>query len=129
MNYWTKMTNQDKKLLFKEICARMPYGVLVQVDGKTYNVIGVDDNTMKVRCVRLGLDSDIVMTFDVEDTKLMLRPMSEMTADEKDHYNKLKALQIILERAEPWVLVDFLHKKSLDYRGLIDRSLAVHCLL
>lgn len=122
------MTNQDKKLLFKEICSRMPYGVFVQVDGKAYNVVGVDDN-MKVKGVRLGLDSDTVMTFDVEDTKLMLRSMSEMTAEEKDHYNKLRALQFILERAEPWVLMDFLHKKSLDYRGLIDRSLAVPCLL
>ena len=109
------MTEKHRKLLFKEICSRLPYGVFVQVDGKTYDV--------------LGLDSSTVFTFRIEQCKLMLRKMDEMTAEERENINRLRLLQKVLEKDEPWVITGYLNKYSMDYRGLIDKGLAVHCLL
>lgn len=123
------MTEKHRKLLFKEICSRLPYGVFVQVDGKTYDVVGVDERNMNIKCVRLGLDSSVVFTFRIEQCKLMLRKMDEMTAEERENINRLRLIQKVLEKDESWVITGYLNKYSIDYRGLIDKGLAVHCLL
>lgn len=123
------MTENHRKLLFKEICSRLPYGIFVQVDGKTYDVVGVDERNMNIKCVRLGLDSSTVFTFRIEQCKPMLRKMDEMTAEERENINRLRLIQKVLERDEPWVITGYLNKYSIDYRGLIDKGLAVHCLL
>jgi hypothetical protein len=101
----------------------------VQVDGKAYDVVGVDERNMNIKCVRLGLDSNAIFTFRIEQCKLMLRKMDEMTAEERENINRLRLIQKVLEKDEPWVITGYLNKYNIDYRGLIDKGLAVHCLL
>ena len=71
------MTQEDKQLLLKDLCARLPYGVMALVKGEKYF------NEIKEPYI----DTLSVGTylFDYEGITLVpyLRPMSSMTDEEK----------------------------------------------
>jgi len=70
------MTQEDKDLLLKDLCARAPYGVKVCLNEKeTCILFGVNGHK-----VYLDVDSD---PFPIESIKPYLRPMSSMTEEEK----------------------------------------------
>ena len=99
------MTQEDKELLLKDLCARLPY---------------------RVKCIVNGLDDCTLLPSDIEEEreiKPYLRPMTSMTEEEREEYQN-----IIIQHSvnlESWHEVDFLNKHYLDYRGLIDKGLAI----
>ena len=114
------MKPEDKELLLKDLCARLPYGVKV----KSYSE----------RTVTLTLGNcDLISMFykDEDDwyCKPYLRPMSSMTEEEEKEYNLLAnrcmctTVGFIHLEAEP--LLDWLNKNMFDYRDLISRGLAI----
>lgn len=118
------MTQEDKQLLLQDLCGRLPYGVKVKgYSGKT--------NTLT-----LG-DCDLVsMFYKDEDNwycKPYLRPMSSMTEEEANEYNRLKDIctysdadaNMWEERYDSVESIDWLNRKMFDYRGLIERNLAI----
>ena len=118
------MTAEDKELLLKDLCARLPYEVIVD-----YSYNAFDGRTHGQECI---LDCDLLDTFisprldeEGEYIKPYLFPLSSMTEEQKKEY------QYITER---WMYdssysisdsIDWLNKNHFDYRGLIEKGLAI----
>lgn len=102
------MTRQEKQLLFKDLCARLPYNIICSLSVK-----GVDVSITE-KLDLCGLDHFIFGTMDV---KPYLRSMSSMTEKEKNVYvNTFLAM---------WDAIDWLNAHHFDYRGLIEKGLAI----
>ena len=119
------MTQEDKELLFKDLCARLPYGVKV-------NVIYSNENASSFRqrvCVEGNneLNTDIIGLYQHNeiDIKPHLFPMSIMTVRQGEEFAAtLKYLRA--EEIDIWTLdtYDWCNKNNFDYRGLIPKGLA-----
>ena len=143
------MTQEDKQLLFKDLCSRLPYGVKCNVwygpkspalneKGKYTDDILETINPKKGNCTfhnAIGYDFGF---FPVEHVKPYLRPMSSMTKEEFDEYEiandmdtaeSAKAIRKNLNREKyisSWYHgVDWLNAHNFDYRGLIPKGLAL----
>ena len=124
------MTQEEKYLLLKDLCARLPYKVKVQ--DIYYN--GLEP----VPIWLLDLDAQKVRLFadegyqSIEYIKPYLFPMSSMTEEQKEEFNtrslelQLKVIddEIMYEKATEFE-VDFYNKHHLDWRGLIPMGLAI----
>lgn len=121
------MTQEEKQLLLKDLCARLPYGVKIQRD----NVYDANTKVIETLGIRLTRD-DII---DRLHTKPFLRPMSSMTEEEKKEFDK------VLKSCNDKVFAcpdkerrynffdaeqeDFMNAHHFDYRGLIEKGLAL----
>lgn len=127
------MTQGDKELLLKDLCARLPYNVIV-----SKSVYGHKPELYYLDLYKIAelQDGDPVII------KPYLRPMSSMTDKEKREYEKhsesdheqcyeLRAnghdRREILEQDAytSAVDLDWLNKNHFDYRGLIEKGLAI----
>lgn len=114
------MTQEDKELLLKDLSARLPYGVKIEL---TWWVM--DEGT----CINTTLEPDHVeqlLNDEYGDTEIKpyLRPMSSMTGEEKEEYHKLcdSYYGIYFDSIDS---IDWLNKNHFDYRGLIPKGLAI----
>jgi hypothetical protein len=139
MNIMKIMTREDKDLLLKDICARLPYGVKVEStfinpDTKEHKPYG----TTVFDAVSLLMIRDGLGAF-----KPYLFPLSSMTEEQKyDFYCRFiesdygfddfkefyldngmwHKLLTTLDDIE--AIIDWFHKNHIDYRGLIPMGLA-----
>ena len=127
------MTQQEKDLLLKDLCARLPYGVKVKdtyynYDEPSATIWLLDLNTQKVR---IYADEDWQ---SIEYIKPYLFPISSMTEEQKKEYKKMCKLDMeILEKhpmdGSPFPALynsqDWLDAHNFDYRGLIPMNLAI----
>lgn len=118
------MTQEDKELLLTDLSARLPYGVKVR---------HITENAKKIGASYLiDVLNPILYKYILEDNILALpylRPMSSMTYNEKLDYilrthknwdkydNEVRELTIDA--------VDWLNAHHFDYRGLINKGLAL----
>lgn len=108
------MTKEEKELLLKDLCARIPYHTLVQLNPGAYNkpetclLTGVHGEK-----VHLNVDSD---PFRVDNIKPYLRPMYSMTEEERKEYKHLIAFSGSSSGTAD--LVDWLNKKMFAYRTI-----------
>lgn len=122
------MTQEDKQLLLKDLSARLPYGVKCIVT-KSRTEEGQKGDVGKIGWVSLeGVDciGDREPFFsEFGNFKPYLIPLSSMTEKQKKEY------QYITER---WMYdpsysisdsIDWLNKNHFDYRGLIEKGLAI----
>lgn len=115
------MTKEDKlKDLSGRICYR-PKGVLLRTgfDNEEIEVIGYDGHFIDF--FRKG-DYDQA---SVDQVKLYLRPMSSMTEEEKKSYYKTL---VYTPEGRPCMFeksFDWLDANHFDYRGLIEKGLAL----
>lgn len=105
------MTQEDKQLLIKDLCARLPYGFTVH----RYS----DNRDITFGKNELDEFSHFLEYSEGEEFKPYLRPMSSMTEDELETYDTLSF------ESFPTKLVDWLNENHLDYRGLIPIGLAL----
>lgn len=117
------MTQEDKELLFKDLCARLPYGVIVETPkGKGH----VCDINLTIFGHKLGVNINPITrdTFSINDVKPYLFPLSSMTEEQEKEYNDLNCYELgwfpHTEKA-----LDYLIKNHFDYRELIDEGLAI----
>lgn len=118
------MKEQSKELLLKDLCARLRYGVKVQIkannctDGvETLNL--TDLNSFIENSPRDEDWYDVVTSI-----KPYLRPMSSMTEKEKKEYYRFYDL-LGNENFELYKQIDWLNAHHFDYRGLIPKGLAL----
>lgn len=106
------MKQEDKELLLKDICARLPYGVKIQVNDKIETVEGINilDNI-----VEFGT----YMACDIEEVKPYLFPLSSMTEEQKEEWRGIRWSKL------PWDELNWLNKGHWDYRHLIEKGLAI----
>ena len=125
------MTQEEKQLLLRDLCARLPYNHMVEYKGETYNVLGITFGRL-VLCkpfMSFTLNEHPL----VEEVKPYLFPMPN--ADEDEEYNKfldelieieLKVISGEFERNYSFEFeMNYYHKNHIDYRGLIPMGLAI----
>ena len=148
------MTQEDKKLLLKDLCARLPYGVKVKVlnedilrydysseEGGFINGIeNINDGLFIIKCKKDGY----VLSYD--EFKPYLLPLSSITEMLEDlntigffkycdtiaNVSHLESKNGISEEIYTYIdiesisgLMNFFHSHHIDYRGLIEKGLAI----
>ena len=119
------MTPKDKELLIKDLCARLPYNVICQVEfrenGKYNSKVMLLSGIFTDEAYFTTKGGSIYSN----EYKPYLFPLSSMTDYQKSDY------QFITER---WMndpshsisdSIDWLNKNHFDYRGLIEKGLAI----
>lgn len=110
------MTQEDKQLLIKDLCARLPYGVIVEITSWGGTVGASYDMRLDA-----GLLADLLHSED--DFKPYLRPMSSMTEEEENEYRAINCYEGLFPRNED--ALDYVLSHHLDFRGLIPMGLAL----
>ena len=112
------MKQEDKELLLKDLCYRLPYKVkALFVDGnKGYISIieGID--------IYKFIKDNSGMETEISDVKPYLFPLSSMTEEQRNEYHEL------LYNPKHGINIDYFdwcHKNHLDCRGLIGKGLAI----
>lgn len=131
------MNREDKSLLFKDLCARLPYGVKLQKFNEpdsafelySFNKESGEIMFYKYRGKALEIaDAGRLYRHNVLLYKPFLRPMSSMTEEEVKEYNELCGCNApypgIVEEAVA-KFMDWLNAHHFDYRGLIEKGLAI----
>ena len=133
------MTNEEKQLLLKDICGRLPYHVRVKV--------WLKDKTTEEGFFDFEHNyGDILMDFffynKLKDLKPYLRPMSSMTEEEMKDYGEEYdsdfkfSMKVLADCWENGIddknigiplphHIDWLNQHHFDYRGLIEKGLAL----
>ena len=119
------MKQEDKDLLLKDLCARMPYGVKCQIDTGD-NDVYVDTLAIITfdgcACFLETIDTEDVLEYG--NIKPYLLPLSSMTEEQEKEYDDLNGYELgcfpYTEEA-----LDYLIKNHFDYRGLIPKGLAI----
>lgn len=113
------MTQEEKDLLKKVICEMLPYGVRIAIGNIIYPITSID-----VSLNRIGIS--VALEKYIEDIKPYLRPMSSMTEKEKECYEYLCSTdEEYRQPFDSYHLIDWLNENLFDYRGLIEKGLAL----
>ena len=101
------MTQEDKELLLRDLCARLPYGLYVQ--NEYGDIVYINYN-----------DVDFANYFDSilnRTIKPYLFPLSNMTEEQEEEYNNLNSYELgCFPHTEE--ALDYLIKNHFDYRWL-----------
>lgn len=126
------MTQEEKQLLLKDLCARLPYGTMVNFtlgDIRFDEIVSsVDVNGSNVQVytkhgfLRCPLEGD--PEIELSQVKPYLRPMLSMTEEE---HVKLKAVYDNGSNGlfDEYSHIDWLNANHFDYRGMIEKGLAL----
>jgi len=135
------MTQEEKQILLKDLCARLPYHLL----GK--------DTFGKTRELKVVYPTGTIIAQEIDGKNCSscgfipyLRPMSSMTEEEKEELENIEEKYFgqaldkqikeclssspkdesrKLEYFASSKIVDYLNKHHFDYRGLIEKGLAL----
>ena len=140
------MTEEDKKLLLKDLSTRLPYGVKAYVknwsklDRKYYEgVYTVESTHPSLNTVLACSDKgsvEVIVGYDDYEIKPYLFPLSSMTEEIMDEiYTTTGVYDISIDSSvhieagttfeDLTKIFDILHKHQIDYRGLIEKGLAI----
>lgn len=148
------MTQEEKELLLRDLCARLPYGVKCQIDydNEEDTDLGIerycDDRIVSV-CIEteeIGL-YEASEYFYPEYFKPYLFPLSSITKEMMEEPNiygffkyrdtianvgHLESKNGVSEEIYTYIdiesvsaLIEFFHSHHIDYRGLIEKGLAI----
>ena len=141
------MTQEEKELLLKDLCARLPYKTFAQWHHKALNKFR-DVKIMKISTYGKNIDGYQINVLcqpepgvdyeaSIVEIKPYLRPMSSMTEEEKEYIknrwcysdwdidgaSSLWREKIGVEDAEG--IINYFNEHHFDYRGLIPIGLAL----
>ena len=74
------MTQEEKDLLLKDLCARLPYGVICDRLGKPKKLLSI--SPYKVFCCEFDNGEYMPSEYGLDNFKPYLRPMESMTEEE-----------------------------------------------
>ena len=146
------MTQENKEFLLKDLCARLPYGVKgkCELDASYDTSFDTVFQTHKFNAEVYGIKEDLLLVtpliedndeqtyaeeevadgVSILDFTPYLFPLSSMTDEEWEDYQKIRMID--------WVdgdingtfinagsIVDWLNAHHFDYRGLIEKGLAI----
>ena len=122
------MTKEEKELLLKDLCARLPYGVKGII---TYNG---DKNIFTIKGIFNILFLSDTECCNVEDFKPYLFPLSSMTEGQcyelASIHSEFQDCWKYIKTPIPLSICNFeqiewFHKNHFDYRCLIEKGLAI----
>lgn len=125
------MTQEEKELLLKDLCARLPYNVKVKVECGDIpyapTILSKLDIKRKVALFNFEVR--------IENCKPYLRPMSSMTEEECVELDNIEATIENISKVIPNIpyhievvsskQIDWLNAHHFDHRNLIERGLAI----
>ena len=130
------MTQEQKELLLKDLCARLPYGVKVETV-----FINPDTKEHKSCGIEVFDATSILMINDgLGEFKSYLFPLSSMTEAQQEEFDRIYAddMQVVANNlknrldGKPYETnlghyrhIDWLNANHFDYRGLIPKGLAI----
>ena len=146
-----KLSKEEKELILRELCARLPYGIVINVGDKDLKL------DKKHQCIGVLYPEDCSDEFNErnnnasfyivisgcyygEEIKPYLRPMSSMTEEEFFEYRRIKFSKVTYREEYKRIDVgkyhnvgiipideylDWLNAHYFDYRGLIEKDLAI----
>ena len=131
------MTREERDLVIKDLCGRLPYGVKVRI------LVHKDDPSSEETLVFNGFDGSSEYVFwahdeeklakygcrgrgyHVSEVKPYLRPMSYMTEAERKEYRQLIFRTGFADyHVTSCDIIDWLNKKMFDFRHLIPKGFA-----
>ena len=126
------MTQEDKDLLLKDLCARLPYGIKASYYGAEEECETWDE----IECVTRDGYVDIGQySLPIECIKPYLFPLSSMTEEQKQYIKNRFCYDWDGEPYDLWKyqieivdtdeLIDWFNKNHFDYRRFIEQSLAL----
>ena len=104
------MTQEEKELLLKDLCARLPYGVKVAYLASTYNVDYIESKFDEIKLENLDC------TIDLGNVKPYLRPLESQTDEEMEERN---------DCVGDVMRMDYYYSHHLDCHQLIKKGLAL----
>lgn len=135
------MLNEERDLLIKEVCARIPYDVKCKFEDKVYDILGFAHGRVLL-CLPFMSNT---ITTPIENIELYLLPLSSMTEEQFEELKvfadltyegntlelvewnvNCKTLEFWLEEIPSYCVIkvfDWLNKNHFDYRGFIDREI------
>ena len=117
------MTEENKNLLLIDLCGRLPYGV--KVEAETWLEDEGEFAYVPDKVYSINSDGYIVHGYDeVYECKPYLFPLSSMTEKQKEEFDRLYTYDALIIEPQ-WELIDWLNKNHFDYRGLIEKGLAI----
>lgn len=133
------MTKEDKSLLLIDLCGRLPYFVQVNINGEIQTLNSwADDDGNYFNFLSDESDGNYGEGFTLDEVKPYLRPISSMTEEEKNKFQSLqkyfygeryignneweKTGKVYYNTVES---LDWLNAHHFDYRGLIEKGLAL----
>lgn len=134
------MTQNEKDILLRDLCARLPYKVKVQIKNvsEICTLEEIDCNSDEMS-VAVKHENGELNGYDFDLAKPYLFPMSSMTDDQKQELNRLsekecKIIEDVVNNPIPsnvgfpvvvHYMVDWCNKNHFDYRGLIPMGLSI----
>ena len=124
------MAQEDKELLFKDLCARLPYNVICQVEFKENGKY----NSKVMLLSGIFTDEAYFTTkggsIYSNEYKPYLFPLSSMTDKEWEDYQNIRMIDwvdgdINGTFINAGLIVDWLNAHHFDFRGLIEKGLAI----
>ena len=137
------MKQEDKDLLLKDLCARLPYGVKVRYSSYGRFITCTLHSINPVyNIVNLWSKEACFNPVIIDKIKPYLFPLSSMTEEQKEEYGKCYDIDIanstknlndridgkdVINGFPMHNHIDWLNKNHFDYRGLIPMGLAIDC--
>lgn len=120
------MTQKDKELLLKDLCAKLPYGVKVTTNNfHNLTLLSINPNGIAEVIPNNGYPMEI----NWEDCKPYLFPLSSMTEKQKKEYCSLQQKVIYnskgLINSDVMEYVNWCYKNHIDVNNLIPMGLAI----
>ena len=116
------MTQNEKELLLKDLCCRLPYGVKVLYKENIYRISDVSINNKTITiCGETGYPIEV----EIQKVKHYLLSDSSMNMDQRIEYCKTLVIFSESHCSQTHETYDWLNKNHFDYRGLIPMSLAL----
>lgn len=148
------MTQEERNILLKDLSARLPYGVKVQL---STNEVGILREVARKTCtvfIKGRITPPDFYDVRINDIKLYLFPLSSMTYEQIKEFNILSDLYVDIYETSPKSkifticskstiglegetefveitqddiisAIDWLNANHFDYRGLINKGLAI----
>lgn len=128
------MTQEYKELLLKDLCLRLPYGVKISINNNIESLQGINvlDNVVEYGSF---------LSSNIEEVKSYLFPLSSMTKEqlfevqdilgkneieiEDGFLNIIDAERNTITYLEILAVLEWFNKNHFDYRGLIEKGLAI----
>ena len=112
------MTQADEYLLLKDLCTRLPYGVILDCCEI------INEPLTLISCKGL-VNND----YDIDEVKPYLFPLSSITEEQKEEYVSLQQRVIYNSRGlvnlDVMKYTDWCYKHHIDINGLIPMGLAI----
>ena len=118
------MTKEDKELLLRDLSSRLGYGTKMQVYYEDIGGCGYFDEEIS----SVDVESEYINDRWPDYIKPYLRPLSSMTEEESEEYNDLTNLMSDYDSTIENIatkIIDWLNSHYFDYRGLIEKGLAL----